>query len=135
MAHLALAANLVGAATRLLRDTAGYAATRVQFRRPLGDFQGVAFPLAEVDASLAAARALVRRAATLLAAGAQAEFAATALRSAVRAASKAVHACFQAYGAMAFTEECDAARYGRRIAQLAAQARALLEADEGGEHV
>ncbi|MGE5156285.1 MAG: acyl-CoA dehydrogenase family protein, partial [Betaproteobacteria bacterium] len=46
-ADLAAAAYLTGAAERLVADAARYVAARQQFGQPLGDRQGVAFPLAE----------------------------------------------------------------------------------------
>ncbi|MFI1194282.1 acyl-CoA dehydrogenase family protein [Micromonospora sp. NPDC020750] len=124
LGDLALAAQLVGAGARLVRDAAEYVAGRHQFRRPLGDFQGVAFPLAEADIGLAAARALTSRAASRLADGsADAAWAArAAVLSAARAARTATYHTFQAYGAMAFTEEGGVAWYGRRVAQLRTQA-------------
>ena len=56
---LPLAAYLIGAAERLLEEAAAYAAERKQFGRAIGDFQGVALPLAAVSARIDAARNLL----------------------------------------------------------------------------
>jgi alkylation response protein AidB-like acyl-CoA dehydrogenase len=117
LAELALAAYLVGACGRLVAEAAGYAATRRQFGRPLGDLQGVAFPLAECDVGVAAARAVTRRAAADLAAGTPVP-AGLPLLSAARAARRVVSTGFQTYGALAFTEESSVAPAARTITQL-----------------
>ena len=131
LGEVALAAYLCGAAGRLLADAAAYAASRHQFRRPIGDFQAVAFALAEADVAVAAARNLVRRAAYRLATGCPGADRDTraAVLSAARAARTTTHHTFQAYGAMAFTEENGTARLGRRIAVLLTQALAAHRRD------
>ncbi|MDG4834372.1 acyl-CoA dehydrogenase family protein [Solwaraspora sp. WMMD1047] len=117
LAELALAAYLVGACGRIVAEAAGYAAARRQFGRPLGDLQGVAFPLAECDVGVAAARAVTRRAAADLATGTPVP-AGMPLLSAARAARGVVSTGFQTYGALAFTEESSVAPAARMITQL-----------------
>jgi hypothetical protein len=59
----AVAAMAVGVARAALEFAAGYAADRVQFGRPIGKNQGVAFMLADMQAAVDAARLLTWRAA------------------------------------------------------------------------
>lgn len=117
LAEMALAAYLVGATGRVVAEAAAYVAARRQFGRPLGDLQGVAFPLAECDVAVAAARAVTRRCAADLAAGSPV-LAGMPLLSAARAARRVVTTGFQTYGALAFTEESAIAPAARRITQL-----------------
>jgi alkylation response protein AidB-like acyl-CoA dehydrogenase len=118
LAETAAAAYLTGAAGRLIADAAGYVAVRRQFGRPLGDLQAVAHPLAQCDVTVAAARALTRRTAAVIAAGRPAPTGPT-LVSAVRAARATTAVAFQVYGAMAFTEESPVAGAARRITEIA----------------
>ncbi len=128
LADVAAAAFLTGAGLQLVDGAAAYARDRRQFGRPIGDFQGVAFPLADVHARLAAAADLTWAAATSLdcdgvgldAGDSAGRFEAAAARlSARRAALESVYACHQVYGAMGFTEEGPMAVLRRRIAQTA----------------
>ncbi|MDT5026541.1 MAG: hypothetical protein QOE61_2967, partial [Micromonosporaceae bacterium] len=141
LADLALAGYLVGAATQVLTETAEYVRARHQFGRPLGDFQAVAFPLADCEARLASAGGLVRRAAaaaTDVEGGEDAGASGTAddpqgmaggwgqaaLASSARAARRTLYQCHQAYGAIGYTEEGPLAWFGPRIANLATEAEA-----------
>jgi alkylation response protein AidB-like acyl-CoA dehydrogenase len=58
-----VAAMAVGVARAAVEYAAGYARTRAQFGRPIGQNQGVAFQLADMQASVDAARLLTWRAA------------------------------------------------------------------------
>jgi len=118
LADLAHAGYLVGAADRILADAAAYVASRQQFGRALGDFQGVALPLAACAARLSAAGALVRRAA----ATGDPVTGQLALASSARAARETLYQCHQGYGAIGFTEEGPLAWLGPRIGLLAAEA-------------
>lgn len=120
LADLTHAGYLVGAAERILTDTAAYVRTRQQFGRPVGDFQGVALPLADRAARVAAAGALLRRAAAL----GDGPAGQVALASAARAARDTLYQCHQAYGAIGFTEEGPLAWLGGRIGLLATEAAA-----------
>jgi hypothetical protein len=121
LVDVAAASYLVGAGTQLLEGVASYARDRRQFGRPIGDFQAVAFPLADVHAHLAAAADLTWAAAVSLddrSAAARGQAAAARL-SARRAALASVYACHQVYGAMGYTEEGPMGGLRRRIAQTA----------------
>jgi alkylation response protein AidB-like acyl-CoA dehydrogenase len=65
----AVAAMAVGVARAALEFAADYAGQRVQFGRPIGQNQGVAFQLADMQASVDAARLLTWRAAWMARAG------------------------------------------------------------------
>ncbi|HEX8095630.1 acyl-CoA dehydrogenase family protein [Jatrophihabitans sp.] len=60
--RLGLAACAIGLSEAALRYSASYAKRRVQFGRPVIQFQGVSFLLADMATSIAAARALTRAA-------------------------------------------------------------------------
>jgi acyl-CoA dehydrogenase len=115
-ALVAISAELVGAADVLLSMTAEYAATREQFGRAIGGFQGVKHPLVNVLIQVEQARSLVYSAATALAEGnAEAELLArmakvAASEAAVFAGSRAI----QFHGGFGYTDECDAHLYLRR---------------------
>lgn len=53
--------QVLGAAQVSLEETWEYTSTRIAFDRPVSSFQGVAFPLAEAETLLAAARLLCQR--------------------------------------------------------------------------
>lgn len=58
-ARLSTASVAVGAGTAALRYAAQYAASREAFGQPIGNYQGVSFPLAEADMALNGARAAI----------------------------------------------------------------------------
>jgi hypothetical protein len=61
--RLGIASCAVGLASAALSAAVGYAREREQFGRPIGEFQGVSFLLADMATGIAAARALTREAA------------------------------------------------------------------------
>jgi alkylation response protein AidB-like acyl-CoA dehydrogenase len=67
--RLGIAACAVGVAQAALDHAAAYATQRRQFGRPIADFQGVSFLLADMATQVAAARALYLAAARLRDAG------------------------------------------------------------------
>lgn len=67
--RIAVAALSVGLAAAALEAAAGYARERQQFGRPIGAFQGVAFPIAEMATEIEAARLLTLNAARMVDAG------------------------------------------------------------------
>ncbi len=67
--RLGIAACAVGLGQAALDAARSYADERVQFGRPIADFQGVAFMLADMATGVEAARALTRSAASLRDAG------------------------------------------------------------------
>ena len=116
-----LRADYLAAAGRALLDsTTEHASSRVQFGRPIGEFQAVAHPLADASMRLDAARDLARIAASCFDAGdADLRASAAAARiSAARAALEAVYACHQIFGAVGVTLKGPVFRFSRRIRQL-----------------
>ncbi|WP_305783364.1 acyl-CoA dehydrogenase family protein [Symbioplanes lichenis] len=67
--RLGIAACAVGLAQAALDHAAAYARERTQFGRPIGDFQGLGFTLADMATQVSAARALTLAAARLKDAG------------------------------------------------------------------
>jgi alkylation response protein AidB-like acyl-CoA dehydrogenase len=67
--RLGIAACAVGLAQAAVDYAAGYAREREQFGRPIADFQGVSFMLADMATQVSAARALTLAAARLKDAG------------------------------------------------------------------
>jgi alkylation response protein AidB-like acyl-CoA dehydrogenase len=121
----ALAAYTAAAGRRLVEAAAEHARTRVQFGRPIGDFQAVAHPLADAAMRLDAARTLARAAACAFDDDPDAQTAraaAGAARLSARgAALEAAHVAHQVFGALGITLEGPAFLVSRRIRQLASQ--------------
>ena len=115
-AWLTLAAEMAGGADAVLMLTAAYAATRVQFDKPIGSFQAIKHPLVNVLIAVEQLRTLVYAAASALDAGDPE--AGRLARMAKAAASEAYpFACARAvqfHGGYGFTEDCDAHLYLRR---------------------
>jgi acyl-CoA dehydrogenase len=109
-----IAAEAVGDGRWLLEKGVGYANERQVFDRPIGQNQGVQFPLARAYAALEAADMMVRRAAALFDAhrdcGPDANM---AKRIASEAAWQAAEAAFQTHGGFAFAKEYDVERKWR----------------------
>jgi alkylation response protein AidB-like acyl-CoA dehydrogenase len=105
-----LAAEMIGGAEALLAMTAGYAATRVQFGRPIGSFQAVKHPLVNLLIAVEQARSLVYAAASALdAASPEAELLARMAKAhASDAYTFAGSRAIQFHGGFGFTFECDA---------------------------
>jgi alkylation response protein AidB-like acyl-CoA dehydrogenase len=122
---ISTAAYLSAAGLQLVKESSDYANTRKQFGKTLGEFQGVAHPLADCHISLTAARQLARAAACCFDEGdlpqAQ-QYSAGARLSANRAALKAAYTCHQIYGGIGITLEGPAFHITRRIRQLVSQA-------------
>ena len=118
LGDLALAAYLVGLGGRLLDVGVGYARDRKQFGRSIGEFQGVAHPLADVALGVRAASALVRTAAAAWDDGDAGAAAATARLSATRAALRGAYQAHQVHGAMGFTVEGPVAHLSHRARQV-----------------
>jgi alkylation response protein AidB-like acyl-CoA dehydrogenase len=122
LAALLLSVEAVGIAQWCVDTAAAYAAQRVQFGRPIGQFQGVKHRCADMLATLERARAAVWDA---LRGGEpdEARFAvACAAALAPPAAVSLAKDCIQVLGGIGFTWEHDAHRYLRR----ALATRALL---------
>src|SRR5260221_14561720 len=64
--RLTVAATSIGRARRVLETATEWAARRRQFGQPIGRFQGIGFPLADMATALEAAELLTLRAAARL---------------------------------------------------------------------
>ena len=120
--RILIAAECVGD-TRWFVDTAvAYAGERKVFDRPIGQNQGVQFPIARAYASGEAAALMVRRAAALFDGGAPCgKEANMAKLLAADASWAAAEACLQTHGGYGFAEEYDVERKFRetRLYQVA----------------
>ncbi len=112
----ALAAEMIGAAEAALQLTVSYAGDRVQFGQPIGSFQGVKHPLAEMYVDIESFKSLVYYAAWCLDEGH--EDAALAASRAKAYASEAFARigldAIQLHGGIAYTWEYDAQLYLKR---------------------
>jgi acyl-CoA dehydrogenase len=112
--RLTVAACSVGRARRVLEMTTQWAAERVQFGRPIGRFQGVAFPLADMATELEAAELLTLRAAWKLDRGTLTDQdAAMAKVFASEALGRITDQAVQIYGGMGLMEELPIERFWR----------------------
>lgn len=115
-AGIAIAAQLLGLAQRMLDLGTDYAAQRKQFGKPIGSFQAVKHQLADVAVSIEFARPVVQRAAYALAqkhprAAQQVSHARLAAGEAARLAARK---SIQVHGAMGYTWEADLQMYMKR---------------------
>jgi alkylation response protein AidB-like acyl-CoA dehydrogenase len=112
----ALAAEMIGAAEAALQLTVSYAGERVQFGQPIGTFQGVKHPLAEMYVDIESFKSLVYYAAWCLDEGQ--EDAALATSRAKAYASEALARigldAIQLHGGIAYTWEYDAQLFLKR---------------------
>jgi alkylation response protein AidB-like acyl-CoA dehydrogenase len=117
---LASAAQLVGAADRLIELAVGYASQRKQFGRPIGSFQAVKHLLANAKVRLEYARPLVYRAAWSVARNdpRRALHTAMAKAEAGEAAALAARSALQVHGAIGYTWEQDLHLWMRRAWSL-----------------
>lgn len=121
LADLATAGYLVGAGRHLLDLTVEHARNRRQFGRPIGDFQGVAHPLARAEAELMTARQLLYLSAfemQTLPPSEAALAAEVAVDTATRAALTMSFTAHQVHGALGFGAEAPIGRYSTRIRQV-----------------
>ena len=109
LAALASAAQLIGAAERMLEMTAAYARTREQFGQPIGAFQAIKHHCADVAVAIEFARPALWRAA--FAAEHSHALAPTHISAAKLAAGDAAllaaETAIQVHGAMGYTYEVD----------------------------
>ena len=109
-----IAAEATGDGRWLLDRAVAYANDRSVFDRPIGQNQGVQFPLAHAYASLQAADLMVRRAAALFDAGRDCGADANMAKLIASEASwEAAEAAFQTFGGFAFAKEYDIERKWR----------------------
>jgi acyl-CoA dehydrogenase len=120
--RLLIAAECIGDARWFTAKSVAYANQRVLFGRPIGQNQGVQFPIARAYAQWRAAELLVREGCTLFDAGAACgEQANMAKLLAADASWAAAEACLQTHGGFGFAEEYDVERKYRetRLYQVA----------------
>ncbi len=117
--RLGIAACAVGLAQAALDAAVAYAGQRSQFGRPIGEFQGVAFSLADMAAAVAAARALYLDAARMRDAGlAFGPHAAMSKLVATDTAMKVTTQAIQVHGGYGYTQDFPVERYFREAKVL-----------------
>jgi alkylation response protein AidB-like acyl-CoA dehydrogenase len=117
--RLGIAACAVGLAQAALDAAVEYAGQRQQFGRAIGEFQGVSFGLADMAASVAAARALYLEAARMRDAGlAFGSLAAMAKLVATDTAMRVTTQAVQVYGGYGYTRDFPVERYFREAKVL-----------------
>ncbi len=117
-----IAAECIGDAKWFIDKATGYARERVIFDRPIGQNQGVQFPIARAYAQMRAAELMTHEAAALFEAGKDcAAEANMAKMLAAEASWAAGEACIQTHGGFGFAEEFDIERKFRetRLYQVA----------------
>src|SRR6266567_802561 len=118
-ALIALAAQAVGGAVRAHEMATAYAKERVQFDRPIGSFQAIAHPLAEMAMEIEGARALTHEAAWARSTGRPATtLAAMAKLYACDVFRRTTKLGQQVFGGIGFTTDIDMQLYFRRAKQL-----------------
>ena len=109
--RILIAAECIGDAKWFIDKATNYAKERVLFGRPIGQNQGVQFPIARAYAQMRAAELLVHEAATLYAAGRDCGPEANMAKMlAADAAWAAADMCVQTHGGFGFAEEFDIER-------------------------
>jgi acyl-CoA dehydrogenase len=120
--RILIAAECIGDAKWFIKKSADYSRDRVVFGRPIGQNQGVQFPIARAHAQMRAAELMVHEAAALYEKGENCgEEANIAKMLAAEASWAAAEACIQTHGGFAFAEEYDVERKFRetRLYQVA----------------
>ncbi|CAA9324008.1 MAG: Acyl-CoA dehydrogenase [uncultured Microvirga sp.] len=120
--RILIAAECVGDAKWFIDRASAYARERSVFGRPIGQNQGVQFPIATAYAHMRAAELMVREALRLYEAGRNPGAEANMAKLlAADASFEAANACVQTYGGFGFAEEYDVERKFRetRLYQVA----------------
>jgi len=120
--RILIAAECIGDAKWFIETATGYACDRSVFNRPIGQNQGIQFPIARAYADMRAAELMLREAMRLYEAGETAgEEANLAKLLAADASWAAAEACLQTHGGFGFAEEYDVERKFReaRLYQVA----------------
>ena len=114
--RIAIGAQMIGLARGAHDHAVAYARQRKQFGKPIGEFQGVQFPLAAMAAEIEAARLLVYNAARLRDAGMPfvTEAAMAKYYSSV-IAEKAASLAIEVFGGIGITKECPAEKLYRDV--------------------
>ena len=120
--RILIGAECIGDAKWFIRKASDYSKERVVFGRPIGQNQGIQFPIARAHAQMRAAELMVQEAARLYEQGENCgEEANLAKMLAAEASWAAAEACVQTHGGFAFAEEYDIERKFRetRLYQVA----------------
>lgn len=120
--RILIAAECVGDAKWFIEKASAYARERQVFGRPIGQNQGIQFPIAKAYANMRAAELMVREAIRLYEAGANPGAEANMAKMlAADASFEAANACIQTHGGFGFAEEYDVERKFRetRLYQVA----------------
>jgi alkylation response protein AidB-like acyl-CoA dehydrogenase len=120
--RILIASECIGDAKWFIERSTAYANQRVVFGRPIGQNQGIQFPIAKAYAQMRAAELMVQRAASLFEAGEDCGAEANMAKMLAADASwAAAEACVQTHGGFAFAEEYDVERKFRetRLYQVA----------------
>lgn len=109
--RILIASECIGDARWFVEKASAYAQERVVFDRPIGQNQGVQFPIARAHAETEAAALMTAKAVTLFDAGEPCGAEANMAKLLAADASwHAADACMQTYGGFAFAEEYDIER-------------------------
>jgi len=109
--RILIAAECIGDAKWFIGKATGYAKERIVFGRPIGQNQGVQFPIAQAYARMRAAELMVHSAASLYAAGRECGAEANMAKLlAAEASWAAADMCLQTHGGFGFAEEFDIER-------------------------
>jgi len=112
--RILIAAEALGDAKYFIRRASEYSRERIVFGRPIGQNQGVQFPIAKAYAETEAAELMVRKAAALFDAGMSCGTAANLAKLVAAEASwNAGEACMQTFGGFGFAREYDIERKWR----------------------
>lgn len=120
--RILIAAECIGDAKWFIEKARNYATERVVFDRPIGQNQGIQFPIARAYAQMRAAELMVQEAARLFESGEPCGAEANMAKMlAAEASWAAAEACLQTHGGFGFAEEYDIERKFRetRLYQVA----------------
>ena len=120
--RILIAAECIGDAKWFLEKATAYAKERIVFGRPIGQNQGIQFPIAKAYASMRAAELMVHDAARRYEAGENCGAEANMAKMLAADASwEAANACLQTYGGFGFAQDFDVERKFRetRLYQVA----------------
>ena len=120
--RLLISAECIGDAKWFIEKASAYASDREVFKRPIGQNQGIQFPIARAYSQMRAAELMLREAVRLYEAGGNpGEEANLAKLLSADASWTAAEACLQTHGGFGFAEEYDVERKFReaRLYQVA----------------
>ena len=120
--RILIAAECIGDAKWFIERSVAYSKERVVFGRPIGQNQGIQFPIARAHANMRAAELMVHEALRLYEAGQNPGAEANMAKMlAADASNEAANACIQTHGGFGFAEEYDVERKFRetRLYQVA----------------